>query len=244
MLTKLYREKVNAIFTSQAGTKRTAAGHAYVHLPASPKLGVSRISGNFRRQISERKPPMMQRRSFLLTSFFALGGGTATAADPWEALRSSDAFVLLRHATAPGTGDPPGMRIGACDTQRNLSAEGQAQAKRIGQLFRENGLRQASVFSSQWCRCLDTAALLDLGPVSEQTLLNSFFDAPETGREQTEGLRAWLKHSQSSAPRVLVTHQVNITGLTSVVPRSGELVFAMIGRDGAVSVIARLSAGV
>lgn len=185
---------------------------------------------------------MLQRRSFLLTSLFALAGGAATAADPWETLRSGKAFVLLRHATAPGTGDPPGMRIGACDTQRNLSAEGRAQAARIGRLFRDKGIRQASVFSSQWCRCLDTAALLELGPVSEQPLLNSFFGGRANGREQTEALRGWLMRSRTDLPRVLVTHQVNITGLTSVVPRSGELVIATIGTDGAVSVVARQTA--
>ncbi|MBX9469300.1 MAG: histidine phosphatase family protein [Rhizobium sp.] len=128
------------------------------------------------------------RRSFLLTSLFALAGGAAAAADPWEALRSGDAFVLLRHAIAPGTGDPPGMRIGDCDTQRNLSADGRAQAERIGQLFRDNRIRQVSVFSSQWCRCVDTAELLGLGPVTEQPLLNSFFGGRADGREQTEGL--------------------------------------------------------
>jgi hypothetical protein len=186
---------------------------------------------------------MLQRRSFLLTSLFALAGGAAAAADPWESLRSGDAFVLLRHATAPGTGDPPGMRIGDCDTQRNLSADGRAQAERIGQLFRDNRIRQVSVFSSQWCRCLDTAELLGLGPVTEQPLLNSFFGGRADGREQTESLQAWLISTRSAAPRVLVTHQVNITGLTSVVPRSGELVFATIAGDGAVSVIGRQSAG-
>lgn len=186
---------------------------------------------------------MLQRRSLLLTSIFALAGGAASATDPWEAVRAGTAFVLLRHAIAPGTGDPPGMRIGACETQRNLSAEGRAQASLIGRLFREKGIRQASVYSSQWCRCLDTAALLELGPVVEQPLLNSFFGEPENGRAQTEALKAWLAARPTDGPRVLVTHQVNITGLTSVVPRSGELVFATLGRAGTVLVIGRQSTG-
>lgn len=188
---------------------------------------------------------MLHRRSFLLTSLMAISGGTLVVAaeDHWEALRSGNAFVLLRHAIAPGTGDPPGMRIGACETQRNLSAEGRQQAGRIGELFRYNGIREASVHSSQWCRCLDTADLLGLGPVIRQPLLNSFFGEPENGRAQTEALRTWLTSRPSDLPLVLVTHQVNITGLTSVVPRSGELVFATFDAGGAVSVIGRQSAG-
>lgn len=186
---------------------------------------------------------MLSRRSFLLTSMVAFTGGTASATDPWEALRSGEAFVLLRHATAPGTGDPRGMVIGVCETQRNLSAAGREQAARIGHLFREKGIHRASVYSSQWCRCLDTAALLDLGPVTEQPLLNSFFGTPESGQEQTVSLKAWLSSHRVEWPQILVTHQVNITGLTSVVPRSGELVFATLPHHGTVAVIGRQSTG-
>ena len=96
--------------------------------------------------------------------------------------------------------------------------------------------------SSQWCRCLDTAELLELGPVTEQPLLNSFFGNPQDGRGQTEALRQWLSTRGSGLPLVLVTHQVNVTGLTSIVPRSGELVFVKLDEAGAVAVIGRQSA--
>jgi phosphohistidine phosphatase SixA len=186
---------------------------------------------------------MLQRRSFLLTSLLACAAGsTALAADPWTALRSGRAFVLLRHAVAPGTGDPAGMRLGDCSTQRNLSAEGRLQAQRIGALFRENGIGEAEVFSSQWCRCLDTANLLGLGPVTPQPLLNSFFGQRDKMQRQTESLRDWIRaRQQAGLPLVLVTHQVNITGLTAIVPSSGELVFATLKDDGDVSVIGRQS---
>lgn len=151
--------------------------------------------------------------------------------------------MLLRHALAPGTGDPPGLRLGDCSTQRNLSAEGRAQAGRIGALFRDRGIAQASVHSSEWCRCLDTAALLDLGAVTPQPLLNSFFGSPEDGEAQTAALRSWLAGRGSNLPLVLVTHQVNITALTSVVPRSGELVFVALDAGGKARVIGRQSAG-
>ncbi|NBB48456.1 histidine phosphatase family protein [Rhizobium sp. CRIBSB] len=186
---------------------------------------------------------MLLRRQLLLTSLLALSPRGAAAADPWAALRAGTCFVLLRHATAPGTGDPPDFRIGDCSTQRNLSADGRAQALTIGDLFRANGIPQASIFSSQWCRCLETAALLRLGPVAEQPLLNSFFDRLQDGREQTDALRAWLASRPPETPSVLVTHQVNVTGLTSIVPASGDLVFTALDAGGKITVIGRQSAG-
>lgn len=110
-------------------------------------------------------------------------------------------------------------------------------------MVRSQGIDRAAVYSSEWCRCLDTARLLDLGPVSPQPLLNSFFGRAENGATQTEALRTWLLSPPADLPLVLVTHQVNITGLTSIVPRSGELVFTTMNSAGAISVIGRQSAG-
>jgi phosphohistidine phosphatase SixA len=155
----------------------------------------------------------------------AVPGASAEAeSELWAALRSGGHAALLRHAVAPGTGDPPGFVLGDCGTQRNLSEEGREQAKRIGALFRANGISSARVFASQWCRCLETARLLGLGPVAELPALNSFFANPEHGAEQTRALREWLAGQPSGDPVVLVSHQVNITALTGVFPRSGELV--------------------
>ncbi len=147
----------------------------------------------------------------------------------WEALRSGGHVALLRHALAPGTGDPPEFKIGDCATQRNLSDEGREQARRIGERFRANGIERAQVLSSQWCRCLETARLLDLGPVREFPVINSFFRNYERREPQTGQLRQWISEQDLRQPLVLVTHQVNITALTNVYPRSGELV--IIRRD-------------
>ncbi|KQW32288.1 phosphohistidine phosphatase [Rhizobium sp. Root274] len=168
---------------------------------------------------------------------FASRAGAAT--DPWAAFRLGQALVLVRHASAPGIGDPPGFRLGACDTQRNLSDAGRAQARRMGDLFRANGVTAARVYSSQWCRCLDTAEGLALGPVAEQPLLNSFFGTPEDGSEQTMKLSAWLAGLSGPVPVILVTHQVNITGLADIVPQSGELVFVTLDPAGAATVLGR-----
>ena len=174
-----------------------------------------------------------------MASRLALANG-----DLWAAIREGQAFILLRHALAPGTGDPPGFQLGDCSTQRNLSDDGRQQARRIGDLIRQNGVGEAAVHSSQWCRCLDTATALRLGKVEQQPLLNSFFGTPAEGRRQTENLRVWLLDGAARKAQpalILVTHQVNITALTGLVPASGELVFAGISGDGTVSVLGRQS---
>ena len=159
-------------------------------------------------------------------------------ADVWAALRAGGHLSrLLRHAIAPGTGDPNNFVIGDCRTQRNLSDEGRAQAKRIGDRFRANGIASAPVFSSQWCRCLQTARLLTLGPVIDLPSLNSFFENFEQRQPQTRALKAWLKDQDLRLPQILVTHQVNITALTGVYPSSGELIIVRRSEKGGLTVV-------
>jgi len=158
----------------------------------------------------------------------------------WSALRSGGHVALLRHALAPGTSDPPGFALGDCGTQRNLSDEGRGQAARIGARFRANGIESARVLSSQWCRCLETAGLLGLGPVAELPILNSFYERRENQDRQTRALEAWLAGQALEKPVVLVTHQVNITALTGVFPGSGELVVIRRSADGEISVVGSL----
>ncbi|RWN25047.1 histidine phosphatase family protein [Mesorhizobium sp.] len=182
------------------------------------------------------------RRRFLVLSLGAAAFGKAQASEPlWAALRSGKAIALLRHAAAPGSGDPPGFRLGDCSTQRNLSAEGRAQSRAIGDLFRANGISLAAVYSSQWCRCLDTARLLGLGKVVPLELLNSFFGDSAAAKEHTAALSAWLRGQRFGGPAVLVTHQVNITGLTGEVPDSGEMIIARIHEADPVQVIGHVA---
>lgn len=142
----------------------------------------------------------------------------------------------MRHALAPGTGDPSEFTIGDCNTQRNLSDQGREQAKRIGLRFRENGIHSAIVYSSQWCRCLETARLLDLGPVQELPIINSFFQRFERRESQTQALSEWINAQTLDTTLILVTHQVNISALTGVYPSSGEMVIISRSDDGAIDV--------
>ena len=165
----------------------------------------------------------------------------ATAADDLSALvGNADHVILLRHARAPGTGDPANFRLGDCSTQRNLSGEGRAHAARIGARLRAAGLAETTVYSSQWCRCLETARQLAVGPVVELPALNSFFQSPEMEQKRNRELRAWIATADPGRPVVLVTHQVNITALTGIVPAEGE-VLVLRREPGRLSVVARFT---
>lgn len=169
------------------------------------------------------------------TVYPTLHGAEANARDNanlWDALRNGNAFAIMRHAIAPGTGDPRNFKLGDCTTQRNLSERGRAQARAAGSLFRRNGVTHATVVSSQWCRCRETARLLNLGPVKDLAALNSFFGNYDRSAPQTRALRKWLADYQDTKPLVLVTHQVNITALTGRGVRSGEIVVVKMKPNG------------
>lgn len=183
--------------------------------------------------------------SLLLGIGLYLGFGALAWADEnlWQALRSGTAVGLIRHALAPGGGDPAHFQVEDCATQRNLSAAGRQQARAIGAAFRRNGITTARVLSSRWCRCLDTARLLDLGPVEPFPPLDSFFSYPERADAQMAALREFLSRTYAGPPRVLVTHQVNITALTNIMPRSGELIIVQPLTGGRIQVLGRLEPG-
>ena len=184
----------------------------------------------------------MKRLHRLLTVLAMLLCQAALADDAalWAGLRSGGDIALMRHAEAPGTGDPAGFRLDNCATQRNLSGQGRRQAEDAGALFRSKGIASAAVYSSQWCRCLDTAGGLGLGPVTPQPALNSFFDDAARNPEQTEALRQLIRQRPPGRPLVMVTHQVNITALTGVYPQSGEIIVVRPENE-RLTVIGRIS---
>jgi len=157
------------------------------------------------------------------------------------ALREGRAVALMRHAAAPGTGDPASFRLGDCATQRNLSEEGRAQARATGARLRAAGITRARVYSSQWCRCLETAGLLGLGDVTELTALNSFFGDRARGPQQSAALADFLRDRPPGAPLILVTHQVNITALTNGFVRSGEIVLVALPLGEQPEVLGRIA---
>lgn len=168
------------------------------------------------------------------------------AVTAWQHLQQADKqlyAVLLRHALAPGTGDPAGFRLGDCTTQRNLSAEGRDQARRIGAAFRQRNIAVVQVLSSQWCRSLDTATLMALGPVEPFEPLNSFFSDRSPAAAQTAQIRDYLRSQPNRGVIIMVTHQVNITALTGVVPGSGQAVVVTLDERGNLGQVGLLDAG-
>jgi phosphohistidine phosphatase SixA len=141
----------------------------------------------------------------------------------WAALQRG-AIVLFRHAIAPGGGDPAGLVIGDCSTQRNLDAAGRQQAKTIGERLRAKNVAVGAVWTSQWCRTRETAQLaFPTGPaIQDQNAFNSFFSDGSREPAQTAQARRQLLGWTGPGALVVVSHQVNITALTGVFPQSGE----------------------
>lgn len=146
-------------------------------------------------------------------------------------------IALIRHALAPGFGDPDNFTLGDCTTQRNLSQAGRDQAARIGLKFQQAGINEADVYTSQWCRCRETAELLSLGTPRPLPPLNSFFRNFDRKEQQTAALRKWLAGQPLEKPLILVTHQVNITAFSAVSPASGEIVLMRRNHDGRFQVV-------
>lgn len=178
----------------------------------------------------------------ILTLFFLTGTGSAHAnnANGLSWLKSGNHFAIMRHALAPGFSDPSHFELRNCSTQRNLSKQGFEQAARIGERFVEAGINEAQVFTSQWCRCIDTAKTLGIGVPEELSAMNSFFQSPERETTQTQALKEWLVKQDLTKPLVLVTHQVNMTALTGAYPASGEIFVVERSEAGDFSVVDRV----
>ncbi|MFO7855840.1 MAG: histidine phosphatase family protein [Paracoccaceae bacterium] len=159
----------------------------------------------------------------------------ASEAEAWAALERPGAVALMRHALAPGTGDPADFALGDCATQRNLSERGREQARRVGEGLRARGVGFDRVLTSEWCRCRETADLLGLGRPEPLSALNSFFGRYAERDTRTEAARAFLAAQPPESRLLLVTHQVNISALVGTGARSGEVVVARRGADGSLT---------
>jgi broad specificity phosphatase PhoE len=178
----------------------------------------------------------------LMVAVLALCRSTL-AAEPWDALHQGGVLVVMRHAdTEPGSGDPPGFRIEDCKTQRNLSAHGRVQAQRIGAMFAVRGVRPAQVFSSAWCRCVDTALLaFPSVPVNNLPALDSVFMDKSREPAQTAALREEMRRLHPTGVTVWVTHQTNMTALTGEYAGMGEALILRPDNTGNFRVLGRLS---
>ena len=160
---------------------------------------------------------------------------TAAVANLASPMTDGQHILLMRHADAPGFSDPAGHRLDQCSTQRNLGEFGKKQAERTGQWLSQQGIESAKVFSSPWCRCVDTATLLKKGPVIVDPSLGSFFENMSLANQKTESLRQLVQKSLRQFPKtpiIMVSHHVNIEAFTGVVLGSGDMVLVKIGPNG------------
>jgi phosphohistidine phosphatase SixA len=170
-----------------------------------------------------------------LAALFLLLSTCASATDFAQALQSPHYVLLVRHAYAPGVGDPPNYSLDRCEGQRLLNEEGRAQATRMGHWLRQQGVQSATVLSSVWCRCTETASRLGFGGYTLAPSLASFFDEPSRAAAQTAALQQLLAQAlpaKGSNALVLVTHHVNIAAFTGENIGSGDMVLARIGQQG------------
>jgi broad specificity phosphatase PhoE len=179
----------------------------------------------------------------VLGALAALGAAPGMASeDLWALLGKGGQVVLIRHAiTTPGTGDPPGMQLDDCSTQRNLTDAGRADARRIGEAFGARGIRVDRVLSSPWCRCLETARLAFATAEPWQPLGN-LFGRTENRDAQVREMRAVVGAPRNGGNLVLVSHGSTIQALTGVYLGTAEMVVVTPQGDGRFTVAGRLSA--
>lgn len=182
---------------------------------------------------------MISRRGVLALPLLLLAREAGADEAAWNLLKEPGAIILFRHAHAPGTGDPAGFRLGDCSTQRNLDERGRAEARAIGEAFRARGIAVGRVLSSQWCRARETAELAFGPDVVEEPAFNSFFGDRAAEPERTAAAQAMLLGWKGPGVLAAVTHQVNITALTGIVPAPGEGI-VLRRRDGLLNLAGRL----
>ena len=183
----------------------------------------------------------------LLVLVALLSGITPASADTrstaiWDKLQSSNPqgyVLLMRHALAPGNGDPENFTLGDCSTQRNLSEEGRNDAQDIGLWLKRQKVKIARVESSRWCRAKETAELMGIGKVRLNKNLDSLFrESDPLGHRQTAEIKKLIVNYQKKRGLlVLVGHFVNISAVTEVGLESGEGVGVKADKNGEIKVV-------
>ena len=142
-------------------------------------------------------------------------------------LKQGGKLIFIRHAYAPGGGDPINFDINNCSTQRNLSDSGRNQASEIGSFFKNNNILVDKVYSSEWCRCKETA-LIAFKEFETKNFLNSFFSSKFANNKvsQIEKLKEFINNLDGKNNVIFVTHYVVISEILNYAPSSGEIVIS------------------
>jgi phosphohistidine phosphatase SixA len=185
----------------------------------------------------------MSRLAFAVLAV-ALVAAPAAAGDDsqeaWAALVRGGHVALVRHGNAPPGygGDPPGFKIDDCATQRNMDEKGRTQSRAVGEAFRQHGVRVDKILSSPWCRCLETARLMALGPV-EGTMAVA---ASDRSPDRVVALRQMVSDWRGPGTLVVVTHALTVQALVGIMPGQAETVVLRpkLGKEPGVEVVGRI----
>ena len=142
-------------------------------------------------------------------------------------LKQGGKLIFIRHAYAPGGGDPINFDINVCNTQRNLNNSGRNQADKIGSLFKDNNISTDKVYSSEWCRCKETA-LIAFNQLETKKFLNSFFSSKfaQNKNSQIKSFKKFIKSWDGKKNLIFVTHYVFISEILDYAPSSGEIIIS------------------
>ena len=165
----------------------------------------------------------MSRLAFVALAVALMAAPVAAAAsdEAWAALAKGGHVALVRHGNAPpGYGDPPGFKIDDCATQRNMDERGRAQARAVGEAFRQHGVIVDKILSSPWCRCLETARLMALGPVENTWAVAASDRSPERLVVLKQMMAGW----RGPGTLVVVTHALTVQALVGIMPDQAETV--------------------
>ena len=169
----------------------------------------------------------MKFLKFFLVIFISLASSVKADFNKklFNQLGDGEKLIFIRHAYAPGSGDPNNFNLSDCSTQRNLSEEGRKQAEYIGEFFRKKKIKVDKVLSSEWCRCKETAEIA-FKNFSTYSFLNSFYSSKfsKNKSKQIEALNDYINKFKSNKNLVLITHYVLISEILNYGPSSGEIV--------------------
>ncbi len=174
-------------------------------------------------------------RNVVVFIFCTLGSVGIAQADLLKDLTDGQHVLMIRHADAPGVGDPAGYKLDQCATQRNLGEYGRRQSVAIGQWLADRKVQSAKMFSSAWCRCIDTATLMNKGPVVVESALGSFFDDMRRREAQNLALQTLIASNLKMYPKqplIYVSHHVNIEAFTGQAIGVGDIVVARVTPEG------------
>jgi phosphohistidine phosphatase SixA len=179
---------------------------------------------------------------YLLLTCLPIQSSFANELAIWDQLQGTNPkgyVLLLRHALAPGVGDPENFKLNDCSTQRNLSEIGRADAKAIGLWLKRRDIKIARVESSRWCRAKESAQLLDIGKVRLNSNLDSLFESADPAKSiQTIRVKKQIvDYRNKSGLLVLVGHYINIGAVTGVGVESGEGVLVKADSKGKITVV-------